>query len=89
MLEAVQLHTRAENGRLVIDLPAGNKALANSAFLVLLLPETEVAAAPAATEAPRFPPTDWAALEAAAAVAVNPYRDIKDPVQWQRELRDE
>ena len=85
-MDAIQLHARAEDGRISVDLPAEHLNLANAEFLVLLVPD---AAAP--TPPPRFKPTNWEALQTALdkVVALNPYRDIKDPVQWQRELRAE
>ena len=87
MMDAIQLHARAENGRILIELPREHAGFANSGFLVLLVPD----AAAASTIQPRFKPTDWEALQKAwdKVIELNPYRDIEDPVQWQRDLRAE
>ncbi len=88
-MEAVQIHTRATNGRITIDLPAEHAALANANLLVLLLPEPAVVGQEAAR--PQFPPTDWDALQRAykAFEGHDPYPTITDAVAWQRELRGE
>lgn len=84
-MDAIQLHARAENGKILIDLPIEHLSLANAEFLVLLVPDD----APIA--APRFKPTDWNALQRAyeAFEGHDPYPTITDPVAWQREVRGE
>ena len=89
-MEAVQIHTRAENGRITIDLPAEHAALANAQLLVLLVAEPELATQPTDT-LPQFPATDWDAVQRAyeAFEGHDPYPTITDPVAWQREIRGE
>ncbi len=83
-MEVIEIHTQAENGHVSFDLPAGHEALVNARLRVLVAAEDSLPASskPVGT-------TDWAALEAimTEVVKLNPYRDITDPVQWQRELR--
>lgn len=83
----LEIHTRAENGRIAFDLPASHEALANAHLLVVLTPEPETPAAP--LEAERL--AKHARLIAAfdELQKVSAFREIADPVQWQRDLRDE
>ena len=88
MMNAVQLHARAEDGRILIDLPREHLALANAEFLVLLVPD---AAAVLSSAPVAFRPTDWDAPQRAYEVfeGHDLYPTITDPVAWQRELRGE
>ncbi|WP_375416377.1 hypothetical protein [uncultured Hymenobacter sp.] len=85
-MEAIQLHARAEAGKISVDLPAEHLNLANAEFLVLLVPYV-----PAPTPPTRFKPTDWEALRKAyeAFEGHDPYPTVTDPVAWQREIRGE
>ena len=77
--QPLEIHTRAQNGRIEFELPAGYPELANAQFLVLIVPE------------PSKPVgrTDWDKLAAAYAAfeGHDPYPTISDPAAWQRQLR--
>ena len=80
MTELLEIHTRAQNGRISFDIPAGYPELANAEVLLLISPEP-VASTPVGR-------TDWERLAAAYAdfAGHDPYPTITDPVTWQREL---
>lgn len=81
MSDLLEIHTRAENGRVSFDLPADHPELANAELRLIISPEP-VASRPVGR-------TDWDRLAAAYAdfAGHDPYPDITDPVAWQRQLR--
>lgn len=85
---AAQFETTAENG--IIRLPADYPELANAPLRVLVLSAEPTKAQAEAADKARHQ-ARLARLRATQAklVAANPFRSIADPVQWQRDLRDE
>lgn len=85
---AAEFKATAENG--LIRLPAEYPELANASLRVLVL-----SAEPTKEQAEAAALAQWQARLArlratqTKLVELNPFRDITDPVQWQRELRDE
>lgn len=88
---AAEFETRAENG--LIRLPAGYPELANASLRVLVLSSppdpADAADATATAQAQRQARLERLRATQAKLVQANPFRDITDPVRWQRELRDE
>ncbi|RZK29528.1 MAG: hypothetical protein EOO57_19210 [Hymenobacter sp.] len=85
---AAQFETTAENG--IIRLPADYPELANASLRVLVLSsEPSKAQAEAADRARRQARVERLRAAQAKLVAANPFRSIADPVQWQRDLRNE
>ena len=85
---AAEFEATAENG--IIHLPAGYPELANAQLRVLVLsakPTQEQAEAAALAQRQAKRERLIAAFERLR--ELNPYRAITDPVQWQRDLRDE
>lgn len=88
-MNAAQIHTRATDGCVTFQLPEEYAEFANSELLVMVVPEPDEAKIIAAAQVERK--ARHARLVAAfdKLREANPFRDIIDPVQWQRELRDE
>lgn len=85
---AAQFETTAENG--IIRLPADYPELANAPLRVLILSsEPSKAQAEATDQTRRQARLERLRATQAKLVAANPFRSIADPVQWQRDLRDE
>ncbi len=85
---AAEFETTAENG--IIRLPADFPELANAAVRVLVLsaePTRELAEAAALAQKQARRERLAAAFEELRKVSA--FRDISDPVQWQRDLHDE
>ena len=83
-----EFETTAENG--IIRLPADYPELANAPLRVLVL-SAEPTRGQAEAAAVAQHQARLTRLRAAQAelVRLNPFREVADPVQWQRELRDE
>jgi hypothetical protein len=90
-MDAVQIHTQAENGRVSFDLPAEYSALANARLLLVVMPEPKTPAEVVAIQHEAERLAKHAKLIAAfdELRQVSTFREISDPVQWQRELRSE
>ncbi len=85
---AAEFETQAENG--LIRLPASYPELANANLRVLVLSSSpSTAEATAAQEAQRQAKRDRLLAAFEQLKAANPFRDIADPVQWQREQRQD
>ena len=85
---AAEFEATAENG--VIHLPAEYPELANATLRVLVLSaEPTKEQAEAAALAQRRARLERLRATQTKLVELNPYRDVTDPVQWQRDLRQE
>lgn len=85
---AAQFETQAENG--MIRLPAGYPELANANLRVLVLSSSpNLSEATATAQAQRQARLERLRATQAKLVQANPFREIVDPVAWQRELRDD
>lgn len=83
MADLIEIHARAENGRVSFELPSDHPELANAPLRLIVSP-VPAASTPVGQ-------TDWKKLAAAYAdfAGHDPYPDITDPVAWQRQLRAE
>lgn len=88
-MNAAQIHTRATDGYVTFRLPEEYAEFANAELLVMVVPEPDQAKTIAAAQATRQARLERLRATQAQLVVLNPFRDISDPVQWQRELRDE
>lgn len=88
-MNAAQIHTRATDGYVTFQLPEEYAAFANSELLVLVVPEPNQAKMAASAQTERQARLERLRATQARLVELNPFRDIDDPVQWQRELRNE
>lgn len=88
-MDAAQIHTRATDGFVTFRLPEEYAAFANAELLVMVVPEPNQAKSLAAAQTERQARLERLRATQAKLVALNPFRAISDPVQWQRELRDE
>lgn len=88
-MDAAQIHTRATNGFVAFRLPDEYAAFANAELLITVVPEPSQAQASVAMQNERQARLERLQATQAKLVALNPFRTISDPVQWQRELRDE
>lgn len=87
MLQYVaEFEATAENG--FIRLPADLPELANAPLRIIIFPQPVMNEANTADTA-RQARLERLRLAQARLVELNPFRDIADPVQWQRELREE
>ena len=85
---AAQFETQAENG--FIRLPADYPELANATLRVLVLSSSHSRVeADAAAQAQRQGKRDRLLAAFDRLKEVNPFRDVADPVQWQREQRED
>lgn len=85
---AAEFEATAENG--IIHLPAEYPELANAQLRVLVLSaEPTKEQAEAAAQAQRQARLARLRATQTKLIELNPFRDITDPVQWQRDLRDE